>query len=1095
MVIASGSARFFTVIVCLVGALLAFYVGFNLSRSALRQGQSCVYEPWPLDSLGNIALDKLDWGPCNRDCQGGLRFATRGILVPATDGGTPCDPNQLIISQSCNDTVLCGQPCVPGDPASAPWIQCPTCVKGDAQPYQWKIVPPVHEATYGGKECNINEVFFTKPCDTAVPACPPDIDCVYGFQGQTTCSVPCGSGTLYEYYTISSFSSGDGIPCDFSILISEAACYEGACPDCNSLFPPDGTWSQCNAACGPGIEVQIRDPAGSFSALCPYFRTRSCQITPCENNTCVPPSIDMIQALCYLSCSGLPLPDPPLAPGMCTTSSMFASICDDFNGDFSGPCAVPQDCSVSSWSSYGGCSLFQCNELFPDGGVETRVRQVVQQGQAGGLPCTDPQFAQLEFMPCNNIVPVTWSQWSDSLGQFTTSVMPPQCTQSGCSYSAWYSITSCSALCTAIPGNVELERSVTSFPVAGGATCSIDPDFYFSQSSCTNAAPCTSCTWQPWTSITGRWTTCPPGYSNPYFPQFPDPVPPPSNFQSCGFPAGQTCSTNTLPLGNFIAGQNLDGTYKTHTCSAYAIECSAFNCPMGCNGHTCSGVGTPVFYPNDGNVCSCSCPPWYGGEACNIQPSVTCGVNEYGLECSGIGTCVYTSETYNSQWAGSCSCPFGDTTSDCSGQASSWCWIYSTIRIDNPSDPLKDKNQYVRKLLGAVPILESPLSSFTVDDCLRISQNGTFDPNDPFYPFKNQSMTLAVPMGVTYANGGFSTLSAIQQVDVSGVVQSARPQTLDLAGNCLLTGEFIRLALQYQVPGVNFAQFTPHLLPGSWPPRCESFLEANYFTAEVATDNKQATASTFLFTPTYESASDLNYVQLEVTLAQSAIDVFDPVFGITEQPILLYTSESVGARASPFGYMIWTPNSWVGVPQTVDPLIPTVVTVTNRALVDLSKNYLEYSPGNYFNLTMSNVRAVDGSFAIPSSYVFTPDVNFSWSLVNENTYDPINLTAQVGFDVGTLPNPPLPAGITGYIPQFNLAGTGFYAISNIGCPISSSYSSALTFSCGPGNPFNDFCSYSFALGGPQIVATISFPVVQIPAVPQPTEELCLAYNI
>jgi hypothetical protein len=839
VVVATSSSKVLTIVLCIIIGVIIGIIGFSYVRAQTRQPQNCVLEPWPINTkTDSINYDALTWGSCSLDCAGGYEYTTRQIKSPPQNGGLPCDPNEMILSRSCNNDLNCYQDCIPADPNTVPWVPCPACLQGNAQPYEWKIVPPLQTATYGGQDCDINTVFYSRPCTNLINACAPNQDCVYGIQTISQCSVPCNSGTQIVYSTITSFSSGNGAPCNYEFLVRTQSCFINSCSTCDTLFPTNGTWTQCSTACGPGLQVQFRDPTGeTYDGLCPFFRTSVCEIVPCENLTCEAPSVDEVQSLCYLSCSGFPLPNPIFPSGVCSTTAMFTALCDSFNGE--SICVDPQDCSVSSFSNYSDCSLFLCNAEFPLGGVQTSVRNIVQTSTGGGLPCTDPQFTQIQQKPCNNQVNVSWSEWDSNTNLFTNAVMLPQCVATECSYSAFYPITTCSSLCATLPGVIVYQRSITVFPSLG-FTCSTDPAFYVSTSSCVNSDPCESCTFQPFPSITDVQTFCPPTASpSEFYIQYPLLLAP-SNFGPCGFPTIQTCSTNTLPLTNNIpAGIDSLGNWRTNSCGAYAFICSNNLCPLGCNALTCSGIGIAYgSFQDEPFFCSCTCPPWSGGPACEVQPSVSCPVGpESGLVCNGVGICSYTSATYNQQWEGFCICPNMDTTPDCTDQATSWCWLYANL-IFTTTAAQTNYSVPVRKLLGALPIKSNATYSFTEASCLSITNNGFIDP--ALMP-PDTSISVYTPSPITGQDQILNNTYPLNQIQFSALIQSQYPQTMDLNKICTPDPYLISL-LELTLPSLDFTQFYSRILPGSFPTICETLLDTNYF---IPPPNKINITSTF----------------------------------------------------------------------------------------------------------------------------------------------------------------------------------------------------------------------------------------------------------
>lgn len=844
--IPTGQVNLQILALCLAVGAVVFWFFYKTSHAQLSKATDC--EPAKVWS---------EWGACTSDCQGGQQFRTRSIAQLPLNGGTPCNPNDLLQSRSCNESIQCGQNCIPGDPNRYQWNPCPPCVNGDVQPVQYKYVPPIQTATQGGQDCSIDDVFLVQPCQGFIPPCPPNIDCVLSPYLETPCNVPCGSGTKFVYSTISTFPSGNGKECDMGLLVTQEACFLGPC-NCDSLTW-SGTFSECNAACGPGVQIMMRapQPDNPADALCPFFSITECTLTACPNATCTAPSVDFVQALCYLICAGFSSNSIDIDPNLCLSDDIFNAVCG-FNAsslatlltefpdlDLSDPivhasfvssmfgfdnCQPPKDCSLSSFTSFSACSLQTCQLEFPNGGTRTRVRIIEDPGNSGGIPCTDQIF--IDYEPCNNYTSVTYTAWDEGAQTFVTSVSDPQCQSQTCQLSNWYSVTGfqggCGPTCTQVwnrsitdagsnPGTCP---SLPVFFVSTSTCCGVNPDS--EQTNCGSLPDCINCVWETFTSLT---LNCPAGIIGTRTVTIDALLKSETNIPGSNcFALGSQCSWVSVVTNPAIQA------WSPFSCSSFFRVCTSTNeCPTGCDNLVCSGHGTYSFTTASESItCFCVCDPGFSGPVCaTVLPR--CPIASVsGLECNGLGTCG------GSPLSCTCNNP-NDTTVDCTGSSTSWCWVYGV------TNGLFEQNtitaESVRKLLGAIPIASTSNYVFTELDCLSLSEFGTI--TNPV----NKSLTVIRPQPVLVGMNqpGASvfgvSFSNVSRAFFQGTVQSQPPSTLitqlpspqfchDFAWPIntwnLLSNTF----------GPTFSsKFIPRFLPGTSPLQCESLFTLSVFSA------------------------------------------------------------------------------------------------------------------------------------------------------------------------------------------------------------------------------------------------------------------------
>lgn len=804
-----------------------------------------------LQAKNNSCILSKDWsayGVCSRNCgSDGWQFSTRSVVQLETKGGEPCKIEDMLRSQSCPGNALqCGKACVPGNPSVYTWSSCPTCTRPGELPTQYKIVPPLSPATTGGQDCQISDVFFSQTCNTVVQACPPDIDCELELYASSSCALgPCENtgqtGVQFLYFRVVQQQSGRGKECDFRDLVQVQACADNTQPcNCNSGNPNDwGAFSECNASCGPGIQASIRKVP---LANCPNVSFTVCSYTSCENSTCVPPSIDLVRAECYLLCAGLPT--STLAPGFCSASSIFTAVCADLLTGGSG-CAQPQDCSLSSWSNFSTCPQ-QCDPQNLFGTVTERTRYIVQPSQGGGKSCNDPSLVFQDFEPCANWVNISYTAYNTDTNNFQSSVSLAQCFPQVCSYSAWYSISSCQnpLMCSNSEypfGQIILNRSITS----GASGCSTDPTQYFSYSNCTLPA-CTSCLWSNTVLITNETRSFLCSQESVSVGFLPNTLVSQTNI------AGVTCddyqkSCSANESDNLVPGQQ-------GTCSSFYFSCPQLaKCPIDASNRVCSGNGEYEYFFNEQSgsfSCRCSCFPQYSGNSCSDYVGSCPIASVSGLMCNGMGSCVAQGSGF------SCSCYNSlNTTSDCSGETNElvdhgWCWINETVKSTLPNE----KAVVLKKLLGAQRIS----NQFSFESCTELAlhsqQLSQVLATSFSVPFTN--VFLSVPtnlkfnVGVSQTVQQTSTLS-INSAFLEGIVQPFSPPNLVASLSLYhldyyysnfndITAQEILLALGYGIPSSetignqsvssNYLSFKPVLDSNAIPVSIASPL---YFTTYI----------------------------------------------------------------------------------------------------------------------------------------------------------------------------------------------------------------------------------------------------------------------
>lgn len=748
-----------------------------------------------------LSKDWSEWGDCSRNCGNeGWQFSTKTILSLEKEGGAKCKIEDMLRSQSCpGNTSPCGRACIPGDPSLYTWSSCPTCTRPNEIPSQYKVVPPFSPATTGGADCKVEDVFFTRSCNNVVQACPPDIDCELEFYRSTSCLLgPCENsgqtGLQFLYFRVAQQKSGRGQECDFRQLVEVQACAgDPAECDCSENASDWGAFSECNASCGPGVQVSLRKIP---SPQCPNVSFTTCTYGPCDNATCIPPSIDLVRAECYLQCAGLPT--STFAPGLCSSPSILENVCKDLRTGEG--CAEGKDCSLSTWSQFAPCPQ-QCTPEDLFGTVTERSRFIVQPSIGGGLSCNDPSIIFQDYEPCANWINVSYTKYNTDTNNFEKSVSLAQCFTQTCTYSDWYSVTQCQNpnMCSdsAYPtGFITYNRSIT-----GGGNCYTDSSQYFSFTSCTLPA-CIDCLW----SSTGadvinedfRKTKCAQEKLIESF--LPNTLVSQTNRLNATCQDYQkSCSAN---IGDILTPS------EQQLCSVFYWDCESENCPVDSLKRTCSNNGdTESFFSATSFSCRCACYPGFTGVSCSTFIGRCPIAAVSGLQCNGVGSC--TDDSTPGTFSCKCYNPL-NTSPDCSGGAANnlfdrgWCWIYETIiteGINSDGVPLK-------KLLGAQRIS----TYFSFDSCTNLSANSQ-DLRDVLKNlngnftnvFISQPKNLNFNLGVSPEVGANDLLYQlpIQRAYLEGFVNAKSPANLLLGTNTFYAGvndittQDILLALGY----------------------------------------------------------------------------------------------------------------------------------------------------------------------------------------------------------------------------------------------------------------------------------------------------------
>jgi hypothetical protein len=847
-------------VIALVGAV-TFLILSRKTRLVSESSSDCVYDKvWS------------DWGACTADCESeGWQYATRTVLKYAIDQGAACDPKELLKSQTCGSSLTCGQNCIPGNVDDAQWSPCPKCIYATEIPTQWKIVPPIQQATGNGQDCNTDQVFQSRLCTSAIPQCPPDVDCVLAQQSVSDCSLgPCEitgqTGFLTRIFTVSTQSSGRGRQCDFTQLVRVEECTTATPGDCDCAGTVWGSYSECNASCGPGVEVRV---AQTPNPNCPVIDFRACEYTPCENGTCVPPPIDLVLAECYLQCAGLPTSS--FAPGMCSTSSILAAVCA--SSAVQGNCLPPEDCSLSTWSDFGACPS-PCVPENPLGSTQTRLRYIVQPSRGGGQACTDPNLVLVDTQPCNNYVPITYSAYDIVNDNYVLSVTQDHCPLPGpCEFSEYKPVTPCENryMCLSVTsplqpdlaeGTISYARTITNFT----PECySVNYTSLFSTSICgwgpedptslsLSLPSCTVCRWsQTVLSDEQQAAMCSSFGSARYTGYYINPLVVESNV------FGDQCANHPNACDYL--------TPDTTTCSVLTRTCyDDTMCPHDSSTppRLCSGNGYAQYFSGPDPttpLCSCSCFSPYSGISCSTF-SAQCPIAQVSnLPCNGLGECVN----------GSCSCfDPNDTTVDCTAQA--WCWVYGNVQSNAYSN--------YQKLLGAIPIRQG---FFNATNCADLNQNILSAMPSQFIVRKPKVFDYRLGNSSAVQDQVFNLFDASLETRVNYFAppNMQSPSMPPCLNNTFSSADLLSRVFGATLLGLN--SFKPVVIPNTAPSTCESPTVFSAFVPSAlplvpAIPRPILSSNTLNYNPTTTTFTQIRLL----TLSSPQFTRFNPGLGIIQ---------------------------------------------------------------------------------------------------------------------------------------------------------------------------------------------------------------------
>lgn len=214
-----------------------------------------------------------EWGPCSRECGGGIRYRQRSIQVPPARWGVLCPP--LGQREICNEQP-CRQDCLVSDWSGFSECSAP-CGGGSRSRSRTMLVQP----QAGGALCP--ELQQTEACNPT--PCP--VDCVLGdWTPWGECSERCGGGVRLRRRPVLVAAQHGGAACP-TPLEESRPCNQSPCPvDCE--LGDWGAWGECSKLCGGGQRTRARpmlvQPQASGEPCEPSLETEVCNVEECNVN-------------------------------------------------------------------------------------------------------------------------------------------------------------------------------------------------------------------------------------------------------------------------------------------------------------------------------------------------------------------------------------------------------------------------------------------------------------------------------------------------------------------------------------------------------------------------------------------------------------------------------------------------------------------------------------------------------------------------------------------------------------------------------------------------------------------------------------------
>ena len=382
-----------------------------------------------------------------------VRFRT--VLRAALPGGLPCDWTSLVERRPCaiQDECIPDVDCIVG--GTNPLLDCNECPDVGCtltgQPYWTMCTRSVLQSQSGnGTRCNRAQLLYSTTCN-ALPDCTEQ--CIGNdFGAFSRCSVPCGNGFFVSStandcpsITVGSCTSGSCSSGAFSAT-TFTTCTTASAVFCAASDALSFTQCLARAASDPDVDRVFSVSGGvwlgssSFMVCDTSSAAGTVQAWNPTSTECIPPTWDMVNAVCLFLCDGnaptsysldrgmvFPFSNGsvscPITPnllsisGACpineatassrpfgqgqfpNTQTFARSITDPFDGtSFTVLCPMSHDCVYQSWTDAPVWNICE-NPCTFGGGTRSRYRSILSPAAFLGNACSP--LLTVESVPCN----------------------------------------------------------------------------------------------------------------------------------------------------------------------------------------------------------------------------------------------------------------------------------------------------------------------------------------------------------------------------------------------------------------------------------------------------------------------------------------------------------------------------------------------------------------------------------------------------------------------------------------------------------------------------------------------------------------------
>jgi len=500
----------------------------DLATCGAGESQDCLVSEWK------------EWSGCSSTCSG-IKERVRKIERYRTGDGLPCLHSSLKEVAPCHTTsVLPGGSCATTtrDCEFGKWDDWSTCSKTCGGGERTRLRQVVTPNSPGGAPCE-EALAEIAPCSVQDCAGAHIVDCLWGqWESWSGCTRECG-GERYRQRSIEQMPTMWGRRCDPGAAKMVQSCHATESCQKDQAFCIWSAWAEeaaCSATCGSASRTRQRHLTvttghpvaaaifmeGTEDMTCAGIQTMQavCEgLFPCEHD-CQPVDCKLTswsmwsEPSCLQLCERTRSVDQESHCGgvSCNGSLLETKQCLR-------ECDKEMPCILGSWGYWSSCADKSARQ-------QSRARQIVQEAQNGGTPCTG-MLAETQPCPAQPVADnedcvlrewASWSTCSEPCGGGMTRRMRRIAQEaagtgkpcsgvlmevSGCNelscvarpedclLAAWSSWSSCTA-----HGVEARERSIHRAPDPGGAPCSgslhqVRPCF-------SAAVDCRVSAWTPW---------------------------------------------------------------------------------------------------------------------------------------------------------------------------------------------------------------------------------------------------------------------------------------------------------------------------------------------------------------------------------------------------------------------------------------------------------------------------------------------------------------------------------------------------------------------------------------------------------------------